>query len=266
VSAGYDVQRVSTADNVGISFRVAGLATRVTAAAIDGLVLAVLLIALFFALSALATAMLGGGAGPGAASAAQENLSFLVLLISALEVAVALAYLTVSQAVSSGRTLGKAALGIRAIRVDGGSVGLAASFLRSLGLIVDLIGIGPILMFFHPQSRRLGDLLAGTLVVRDRTPVTLMTATAVAPVYLRSVDPGPPMEGLGRLGGREFEAVRTFLGRPGLPPEQRAALALRIATPLQDRMHLSPGAAERQWPAELFLERLYLQLLPRWGR
>jgi uncharacterized RDD family membrane protein YckC len=222
MSSGYDTQRVTTADNVGISFRVAGLATRVTAALLDWLVLGAVLLAMYLLAVALVPALSQGGAG-----AAQANVSFLVLLLSALEVVAVVAYFTVSQTVSSGRTLGKSAMGIRVIRIDGGSAGVADCFLRSLALVVDVTGVGIILMFFHPQARRLGDLLAGTVVVRERTPVTLRAAAAPAPVYLRSLDPGPPIDGLAGLGERELQAVRTFLsraaGRAGRPPVRPAA-------------------------------------------
>ncbi|MGA8016705.1 MAG: RDD family protein [Candidatus Dormiibacterota bacterium] len=259
--AGYDIQRVSTADNVGLSFRVAGLATRITAALIDGLILIVLVV-----VSILLVTSATAGLTSGSSAADQENMQLVLLLLSAGEVMIVVAYFTVAETVTAGKTPGKAAMGIRVIRVDGGTAGLGANFLRSLALIVDVIGVGPILMFFHPQARRLGDLLAGTLVVRERTPVTLTAATATAPVYLRSFEPGPRIDGLASLGQREFNAIRTFLGRPGLLPNQRAVLAARLSAPLLARMALPATAPERMWPPELLLERLYIQLLPRYGR
>jgi hypothetical protein len=84
-------------------------------------------------------------------------------------------------------------------------------------------------------------------------------------VLLRSLDAGPSIDGLGNLGEREFGALRTFLSRPGLPPGQRSMLAARIGERLLERMDLPPGAPERMWPPELLLERLYLQLAPRFG-
>ena len=113
--------------------------------------------------------------------------SLLGDLLFAAWVIIAVLYFTVSEAISGGKTLGKSAMGIRVIRVDGGTASIGEYFLRSLAYIVDLFGVGVILMFFHPQSRRLGDLVAGTVVVRERTPVTLLTATAPAPVYLLSL-------------------------------------------------------------------------------
>ena len=256
MSTGYDTQRVTTADNVGISFRVAGVATRLTAALLDLLLLGCLLVIVSLLVIAIAAAATG--------NSSEANTLVVFSLASYLLVAawviIAILYFTVSEAVSGGKTLGKSAMGLRVIRVDGGTASLGEYFLRSAVYIVDLIGVGPILMFFHPQSRRLG---AGTVVVRERTPVTLQAATALAPVYVRSYDPGPAIDGLEKLGEHELTAVRTFLSRPFLRPDQRAELAGRLTSRLLDRMELPPGAPERMWPPELLMERLYLQLAPR---
>jgi hypothetical protein len=48
-----------------------------------------------------------------------------------------------------------------------------------------------------------------------------------------------------------------------MEPRLRTGLAADISRRLQDRMQLAADAPERQWPAELFLERLYLQLSAR---
>ena len=262
MTVGHDTQRVTTADNVGISFRVAGLATRIGAAVVDGAIL----LCLLFVFTVLVIAVTNAGTASGG-SAAVETVSLVDYLLLASWVLISILYFTVSQAVSGGRTVGKMVLGLRAVRVDGGTASIGEYFLRSVAYVVDVVlGIGVILMFFHPQSRRLGDLLAGTVVVRERTPVTLLTATAPAPVYLRSVDPGPAMDGLANIGEREFAAVRAFLARVGLRPEQRAELAARLATVLLDRMQLPASAPERIWPPELLMERLYLQLAPRFDR
>ena len=261
MNTGYDTQRVTTADNVGISFRVAGVATRLTAALLDGLVLGCLLLIVTLLVIAIAAA----AAGNSSESNTIVVFSLASLLLVAAWVIIAILYFTLSEAVSGGKTLGKSAMGLRVIRVDGGTASSGEYFLRSLVYILDLVGVGVILMFFHPQSRRLGDLVAGTVVVRERTPVTLLTATMPAPVYLRTHDPGPGIDGLTHLGEHELSAVRTFLSRPGLAPNQRADLAGRLALRLLERMELPPGAPERMWPPELFLERLFLQLAPRLG-
>jgi uncharacterized RDD family membrane protein YckC len=249
-ATGQDTLRVTTADNVGIGYRVAGLATRLVAATIDLAI--VIIIALLATLLIIAFVSAGGG-GAGASFGA-------AILIGSLEFFILVAYFTVCEATTGGRTPGKRAMGIRVISIEAGTPGLAACFLRNLAFMVDVpLFIGPLLMFFHKEGRRLGDIIAGTVVASDRPAVSLYEVMAPPPVFLRSPDPGPPVTGVDSLGDRELNAVRTLLGRPGLTPARRAELAAIMAARLYERMGIGAGAVERQLPAEQFLERVYLQ-------
>ena len=151
-------------------------------------------------------------------------------------------------------------MGLRVIRVDGSAADFGALAVRNVIRIVDVVVvlIGIVVMFFQPQTRRLGDLGAGTIVVRDRAMVTLAAAVAPPPIILRTPDAGPPIDGIDRIGGFERDALRVFLSS-GLSQKLRAELAADIAAPLH-RLGLPPGAPERLWPPELFIERVYLQL------
>ena len=95
-----------------------------------------------------------------------------------------------------GRTLGKKALKIRVVTAEGGTPGPGALLIRNLVRTLDLV-IGVVMMAIDPLSRRLGDRLAGTLVIHDRRPET-------GPVLGR-VPPG--------WGARELAAVEAFLAR-----------------------------------------------------
>lgn len=75
----------------------------------------------------------------------------------------------------SGQTPGKRALGLRVIAADGAPVGWMASFARTLLRTVDFLpffyGIGLVACYADPWNRRLGDLVARTLVIHDpRSP------------------------------------------------------------------------------------------------
>jgi uncharacterized RDD family membrane protein YckC len=259
MSASDDTWAVTTAGGTRIAVRAAGLATRLSAALIDSMILGALLVFEYAIVAAVA-----GETTPGQSNLVAPSGS-VILLLSAAGFVIVVAYFTIAEVATAGRTAGKAALGIRVIRVDGGPANFVQCLLRSLAYAVDIIGIGPVLMFFHPQCRRLGDLLAGTLVVREGTPMRVATVTAPTPVLLRSLDAGPAIDGLANLGEAELAAVRTFLSRSGLRPDQRSMLAARIAGRLLERLALPAGAPERMWPPELLLERLYLQLAPRFG-
>jgi uncharacterized RDD family membrane protein YckC len=250
-----DVLKVRTSDNVQIGYTVAGIPSRLLAFFIDGVINLLVVVAAALAAAALYGAM---GSSGGVAEALALTLFSLLLLVGHF------LYFAILEATSAGRTPGKRALGLRVVRIDGSAPGLTESLGRNIARIVDYaFGIGLFVAFFNPQSRRVGDLLAGTMVIRERAAVT--PAQVLAPVMLRTPDAGPGIDGLDHLGAHELSVVRAFLSRPGLPPDQRARLAWQIAQKLFERMALPSDAPERMWPPELFLERLYLQLGARLG-
>jgi len=246
-----DVLKVRTSDNVQIGYTPAGIPSRLFAFLLDGLLnLLVVLLAVL-----VGTALYGAmGSNGGVAEA-------LALTIAALTFTVGhFLYFAILEATSAGRTPGKRALGLRVVRIDGSAPGLGESLVRNIARLVDYtLGIGLFVAFFHPQTRRVGDLLAGTVVIRERTAATQAPAV-LAPVLLRAPDAGPPIDGLDHVGVHEHGIIRAFLSRPSLPPEQRTRIAQEMSLKLFDRMGLAPTAPERMWPPELFIERLYLQL------
>ncbi|MBV8300894.1 MAG: RDD family protein [Candidatus Dormibacteraeota bacterium] len=245
-----DTIRVLTADNVRLGYSTAGVGSRMVAQIIDNLV-------------ALALTLVAVVAGLAIASHATTATGSLYGALAGVGIAlfVYFAYFAISELISGGRTLGKAAMGLRVLRADGSTADVGAILVRNVVRLIDVVGgIGLVVMFFHPLSRRLGDLAGGTVVVRERTGLSLSAAVASPPVILRTPDPGPPIDGIGLLGAHEHNAVRAFLARQGLQPAVRMRLAADISHRLFDRMQLPPSAPERMWPPELFLERLYLQL------
>ena len=245
-----DLHEIRTADNVGIGYDAAGIGSRFLAFGIDLLVQGIVVLAALVVTLALAPSGVAG------------TLAIALFLLVPLLVSVG--YFVVAEALTAGRTPGKRIVGLRVIRADGGAPGLREALVRNIVRIIDLaLGIGVVVMFFDRRSRRLGDLAAGTVVVREQRAGAAVAPPVLPPPILRTPDAGPAIDGVERLGNAEWSALRTFLSRTGLPPEQRARLAAVIAERLCERLELPPGAPERQWPPELLLERLYLQLLPR---
>jgi len=251
-SSQLDTISVKTSDNVTLGYSVAGLGSRLVAQILDNLIaLPVTLVAILL-YGAVASVFVTSAEGTGFADAGAGFFAGFVYF----------GYFFVAEVVTGGKTPGKSAMGLRVIRVDGSAADFGALAVRNVLRIVDVgaVLIGIVIMFFQPQTRRLGDLGAGTIVVRDRAMVSLAAAVAPPPVILRTPDAGPPIDGLDRVGGFERDALRVFLSRPGLSPKLRADLAADIAKRLLDRLGLPPGAPERLWPPELFIERVYLQL------
>jgi uncharacterized RDD family membrane protein YckC len=247
-----DVLRVSTSDNVGIGYDIAGLGSRIIAQLLDSLIVGV--IAFVVAVAVLAAVK---------PSTAQDSL-LTALAAGGITLFVYIGYFTICEVVTGGRTPGKSAGNLRVLDVSGAAPTSGQLLLRNVARIVDVIfGLGVVVMFLNRQSRRIGDLLGGTVVVRDRPAVTFAGVVTPPPVLLRTPDAGPRIDGVDRLGDRELSAIRTFLTRPGLEPPLRQRLAVDMTARLLDRMQLPATAPERQWPPELFLERLYLQLQSR---
>jgi uncharacterized RDD family membrane protein YckC len=251
-SSQLDTISVKTSDNVTLGYSVAGLGSRLVAQILDNLLAVPITLVAILLFSAVVGIFVTGADGAGYAAVGAGFFAFFVYF----------GYFFVAEAVTGGRTPGKSAMGLRVIRIDGSAADFAAIAVRNVIRIVDVLVvlIGIVVMFFQPQTRRLGDLGAGTIVVRDRAAVSLAAAVAPPPILLRTPDSGPPIDGLDRIGGFERDALRVFLSRPGLSPKLRADLAADIAKRLLDRLGLPPGAPERLWPPELFIERIYLQL------
>lgn len=106
-------------------------------------------------------------------------------------VLVFVAYPVVVETLTGGRSLGKLALGLRVVRVDGGPIRFRHALTRALvGLAVEWPGllIPPLswlvclgVMIAHPSGRRLGDLAAGTIVLHERSPATWGWVPAMPP-------------------------------------------------------------------------------------
>ena len=212
-------------DNIRLDLPVAGLGSRSLAAALDYMVLAGLAI-----LWVLAVAFLMARVAPGWAPALLVAGWFLLEwgYFAGLEIA------------TGGRTLGKLAVKLRVVTAEGGTPGAGALLARNLVRSLDLI-FGPLLMAVDPLSRRLGDRLAGTLVVHDRPP-------DAAPVLGR-VPPG--------WGPRELAAVETLLARaetlgdPAVSREMAGRVLARIRRDAPELLNgvdsgVDPVAAVRQ--------------------
>ena len=124
-----------------------------------------------------------------------------------------------------GRTLGKRAMGLRVLARDGAPVGWMASITRNLLRTVDMLpfgyAIGLLSSLFDAHGRRLGDLVAGTVVVH--TPARYLPPPATIDSAL-----APPQP----LRAQEQAAVMAFAERaPRLSPARQQELA-DIAAPL----------------------------------
>ncbi|GEM_PF-108562 len=153
---------VATPERVSVALPIAGLGSRALAHLIDlGLLFAGLLV-VFFASSLVVPDLL----------AAFQGLSGVERAAGGLIVFVAIwGYWTGFEIAWRGQTIGKRAMAIRVVKSDGSPVGVFESAVRNLLRIVDFFPacypVGLIAMLIDPRHRRVGDLIAGTMLVRE---------------------------------------------------------------------------------------------------
>ncbi|POX39684.1 RDD family protein [Streptomyces sp. Ru73] len=206
-----------TGEAVVLGLRPARLPSRALAVLIDLTVAWAAYIAVSIALFAAT-----GSLDP-AAVAALSVAAFVLVLIGIP---------IVVETLSHGRSLGKLACGLRVVREDGGPVRFRHALVRgALGAIEIVLTMGVvacIASLVSARGRRLGDVFAGTVVVRERIPVPRGGSPALPP---------PPPWLMGQLGALDLSrvpdswwlAVRQFLARAGqLDPQAGWRLAGRL--------------------------------------
>lgn len=141
------------------------------------------------------------------------------------------------ETLSHGRSLGKMACGLRVVRDDGGPIRFRHALVRGgIGVIEILMTFGVIACIaslVSARGRRLGDVFAGTLVVRERVPVARTTFVPPPPPWLAGrfaeLDLSAVPDGL-------WLAIRQYLTRmQQLDPQVGWAMAERLATDLAAR-------------------------------
>ncbi len=214
-----------TGEAVALDLPPVGLGTRIASGLLDVLATFTLFIALAFGLviAALQT------------SEAMLDLAMLAAMIVSF-----LVFPTAIETLTRGRSLGKLAFGLRAVRDDAGAISFQHAFVRALVGVVEIYFFfgGPAFFsaLLSSRGKRLGDYAAGTYVVRERVRLTL-PPPAQMPPPLAAWAAGADMTALPT--GLAL-AVRQFLGRlPQLDPASRAAIGNRLATAVSE--HVAPA-------------------------
>jgi uncharacterized RDD family membrane protein YckC/uncharacterized membrane protein SpoIIM required for sporulation len=213
---------VETPEHVLLDLEIAGIGSRTLAAVLDTMILVGVTVAVAVSLTVL------GGYG---LTVGRFGVAILVLLGFALWTG----YFILFEGVRAGQTPGKRLAGIRVVMDTGHAVTFGAAAVRNLLRAADFLPppylLGALLVAFHPRGKRLGDIVAGTVVARDRPQESRAR---------RDVMPGAVMPSLPELADAEYRLLSQFVERQGdLAPEARARLASGFARRLSDH----PAAA-----------------------
>jgi uncharacterized RDD family membrane protein YckC len=225
--------RIDTPEQVALELPVAGIGSRFLAVAVDTVLQVVLFlaaVAAFVVLPARTTALsFVGYAGP----AITILFTFCVYW----------GYFAFFEILWNGRTPGKRVAGIRVIKESGRPINayeaIGRNVLRAIDFLPAMYGLGVVVMMLNRQSRRIGDFVAGTVVVHDRgvRPVKPNWA-AVAPV------PGGS-HSLVRVTAEELTLIETYLHRRAeLDPDVGVRMAQQIASRIAERTGLRLDASQ----------------------
>jgi uncharacterized RDD family membrane protein YckC len=239
---------IITPEAVVLEVETAGVAARVMAGLLD---LMVQLGILFVITTALAVLQVNQS---GSSSATTLAIAFA---------AVVMGYPVVLETLWRGRTVGKKAMGLRAVTLEGSPIRFRHALLRMMGGLVDRffppIGVtGTLMVLGTRRHQRVGDLMAGTIVIRDPERTALPQALWF-PVpkgyeaYAAGIDPTA-------MTDEQYTVVRAFLVRNReFSPAARYALAAELAERAARTLH-------HQWTPAVHPEAYLLCVVARYQR
>ncbi|MGH2807657.1 MAG: RDD family protein [Actinomycetota bacterium] len=243
---------IPTPEGVHVEMTLAGIGSRFIAQVIDSLIKFAVITALIIALFGFAgfSSQFEVDAGGDATIVGFAVLIVAVFLIN-------FGYDVLFETLASGKTPGKRWTGLRVVKVGGSPVGFTSSSVRNLLRIVDILpgayGVGLIAIVVTKLNQRLGDVAAGTVVVRERRH----TVPSPATTSMFTAPPPTPVEDLATwdvsaVTQEDLVTIRRFLERRHeLTPVARANLAADLANRIRQKVAGAPMLT-----AESFLEQV----------
>ncbi|HTW61701.1 MAG TPA: RDD family protein [Terracidiphilus sp.] len=261
-----DQLNIETPELVAIEMPIAGIGSRFVALVVDYLIWTAAFIALFIVAAVVLPAL---HAFADVSGNWAVGIFFLIVFL------LQWGYFTLFEAFGNGRTPGKRVMKIHVIHRSGRAISFVESLARNLVRAIDFFPppfcvVGVVTMFLNRQNQRLGDMVAGTLVVRDReiesphwgemgtrtiTAAAFAAPGAITPPHLKVV---LPASNLARLSTSDLEVLERFFSRRlDLDLATRAAIAERIAGALRAKsgMEIPDGVS-----VETFLEAVAHQM------
>jgi uncharacterized RDD family membrane protein YckC len=253
-----DILIIETPERVPLHFALASIGNRFLACAIDHTLQMLTIILMFVAFTLIANYSSFGDRLSNLPKWVQAVLVVIVFLILS-------SYFAFFEWIWNGQTPGKRLLKLRVIRQDGRPVTFWEAAVRNLLRTFDMMpapfySIGLISVFVSSSDQRIGDIIAGTVVVREREAEAPAFAQVFAspvsdPALRRSFKPVEFVAEISLLTEPEIEVVETFLRRRwDLEDIPRQWMAWRVTLPIMYKLRPSYDPAEFTY--EGFLEEL----------
>ena len=252
-SKGYaDQLNIETPEQVELRFPIAGIGSRFLAILTDSFIQGVTLFFLFLGFALIVSA---APKIPGAVAALSDTgAKWFVAAVVVFYFLLYWGYYSLFEAFWNGQTPGKRLLKIRVIKDSGRQITLFEALARNLLRVIDMLPsfylVGVITMLCNREQKRLGDLVAGTIVVHERSNeqplMSHNSRTFTASLYPHPLeaDREPvsslvPADGVARLDAGDLNVIDTFFSRAlDLDLDKRAEIAGRIAARMSTKMRI----------------------------
>jgi len=257
---------IETPERVPLAFALASIGNRFLAVIIDHFIqyLSLILIAWFFTYISGIAAPTDRSAGEVLSEMPKWTIAIMILILFL----VFSGYFILFEWLWDGQTPGKRLLKLRVIREDGRPITLWEAIARNLlrvfdaapGFFLPIYSVGLIVIFLSNRDQRVGDLFAGTVVIRERTdeaPTFAETfSNPVSDAAFHRVQKKIEVNAdISSITESEIEVVESFLRRRwDLTDRQRLWMAWRIALPLMYK--IKPNYDVENFTYEGFLEEM----------
>jgi uncharacterized RDD family membrane protein YckC len=236
-----------TPESVELEFTLAGVGSRTIALLIDYLIWGVVLMVLLIVFGFLYYAVSGIAGATKWVVAIQAFIFFVVYI----------GYFILFETIWQGQTPGKRYARIRVIRDDGRTAGLQQAIMRSLlRMVDDILFLGLMMIVFTKQEKRLGDLVAGTIVVQEGQVVT-PKEIVIDPAAQTMV---PNLLATGKMAALtpdDFAGIRRYLQRyPYLSNTAQMDVSYKLYQQIVDITGLVDRSARPNH--HLFIQAVYL--------
>ncbi len=249
---------ISTPENVDLHLELAGIGNRVLATMIDTILGGLVII--FSAMGCLLIAFILDQTHVFPASRNQVLMGAAMIAMFVMFI-VQFGYNIFFEGIWHGQTPGKRVAQIRVIEANGQPVGWAAVCIRNLVRLIDvgILLIGLLVMLIDKNERRLGDLAAGTLVIRERK-----TDLSTGDVKLLTGAQADSLLDIGRVTPEEYDLLARFLKRRiTLAPAYRPVVAKKLESYFREKLNETNGAETDGKASEAFLEKVFLSYQAR---
>lgn len=230
---------ICTPEQIGFNYSISGLGSRSLAFMLDytiRVILILFIVVLFYLLSRIFPSVISLEA------VGDISKTWLIAIGFLLYAVIYLGYFIIFEALWAGQTPGKRSIHLRVVRIDGQPIGWMESairnILRSIDVLLGFYPIGLIVMFLSPESKRIGDYAAGTVVIFERrvnVPANRSRLRGPARPYRPDIELN-----ISLVTARAYQVAKSFLQRrEHMDKTDRDEIAKSLATHLMEKLDIS---------------------------